>query len=62
MAWAWAYLAVSLVGALLVANAFRPPRQRLLILLLALALLGRQTPGDQQTEQQNQEPTHDHLQ
>ncbi len=26
MAWAWAYLAVSVVGALLVANAFRPPR------------------------------------
>ncbi|HUC35555.1 MAG TPA: alpha/beta hydrolase [Acidimicrobiales bacterium] len=27
MSWSWAYLAVSLLGALLVANAFAPPRQ-----------------------------------
>jgi len=30
MAWAWVYLAVSLVGAVLVVNAFRPARHRLL--------------------------------
>jgi acetyl esterase/lipase len=31
MAWAWVYLAVSLVGALLVLNAFRPARHQLLL-------------------------------
>jgi acetyl esterase/lipase len=31
MTWAWAYLAVSLVGAALVANAFRPARHQLLL-------------------------------
>ncbi len=31
MAWAWVYLAVSLVGALLVVNAFRPARHQLLL-------------------------------
>jgi acetyl esterase/lipase len=31
MAWAWVYLAVSLVGALLVVNAFRPMRHQLLV-------------------------------
>src|SRR5215472_13125909 len=30
MAWSWAYLAVSLFGALFVANAFRPARHELL--------------------------------
>ena len=31
MAWAWVYLAVSLVGAVLVVNAFRPARHQLLV-------------------------------
>ena len=31
MTWAWVYLAVSLVGAVLVANAFRPARHQLLL-------------------------------
>jgi acetyl esterase/lipase len=31
MAWAWVYLAVSLVGVLLVVNAFRPARHQLLV-------------------------------
>ena len=31
MAWAWVYLAVSVAGALLVANAFRPLRRPLLL-------------------------------
>jgi acetyl esterase/lipase len=31
MTWAWAYLAVSVVGALLVLNAFRPPRHEYLL-------------------------------
>ncbi len=31
MAWAWVYLAVSLIGAVLVVNAFRPARHQLLI-------------------------------
>ena len=31
MAWAWGYLAVSLTGALLVVNAFRPARHELLL-------------------------------
>jgi len=31
MAWAWVYLAVSLVGALFVVNAFRPARHQLLV-------------------------------
>jgi len=31
MTWAWVYLAVSLVGALLVVNAFRPARHQLLV-------------------------------
>lgn len=31
MAWAWVYLAVSLAGALLVVNAFRPARHQLLV-------------------------------
>ena len=31
MAWSWVYLGVSLVGALLVVNAFRPMRHRLLL-------------------------------